>query len=379
MTIHWCGTGPLAVPGLRRLIIAGHEVTVWSCSLDQAEDAIGALTQRIHEYEPDALGTELQPGDVLVSLLPAAHHAALAELALTRGAHFICASYLTPELRRLHAQAQLKGVCLMAEVGLTPGVDHLLAHALVAGYRASADYDASNLLSFSSWCGILPRYSNAFRHKFRGQAQSELDALRTPSRSIRQFTSLDMTRPWEALTRYSAPLPQPETFEVFPSGDSLPYLDTYAFDPTWKVRNFARGTLRLSGWADAWNEVLARITTLDQTTDDDLRDLSQALTRDHSFAPEEPDRVVLCVSLLAEAEGRAVWHQTYVIDAWGDTRGPAEARLVSTLVSLAAEAVMARQIAPGISAAPADPRLVIRWLDVVDSQAQHMMLNNHIT
>ena len=26
MTIHWCGTGLSAIPGLRRLIEAGHEV-----------------------------------------------------------------------------------------------------------------------------------------------------------------------------------------------------------------------------------------------------------------------------------------------------------------------------------------------------------------
>ena len=35
MTIHWCGTGLSAIPGLRRLIGAGHDVTVWNRSTDK--------------------------------------------------------------------------------------------------------------------------------------------------------------------------------------------------------------------------------------------------------------------------------------------------------------------------------------------------------
>ena len=66
MTIHWCGTGLSAIPGLRRLISDGHEVTVWNRTLDKAEDAVGDLTQRLHEFEMEALRAEVQPGDVVV-------------------------------------------------------------------------------------------------------------------------------------------------------------------------------------------------------------------------------------------------------------------------------------------------------------------------
>ena len=39
MTIHWCGTGLSAVPGLRRLIAAGYPVTVWNRTVKKAQDA----------------------------------------------------------------------------------------------------------------------------------------------------------------------------------------------------------------------------------------------------------------------------------------------------------------------------------------------------
>ncbi len=35
MTIHWCGTGLSAIPGLRRLIEAGHPVTVWNRTVER--------------------------------------------------------------------------------------------------------------------------------------------------------------------------------------------------------------------------------------------------------------------------------------------------------------------------------------------------------
>ena len=36
MRIHWCGTGLSAIPGLRRLILAGHPVTVWNLPVEAA-------------------------------------------------------------------------------------------------------------------------------------------------------------------------------------------------------------------------------------------------------------------------------------------------------------------------------------------------------
>jgi len=59
MTIHWCGTGLSAVPGLRRLIEAGHDVVVWNRTLDKARDAVGDLTDKIHVFDIDALGEKL--------------------------------------------------------------------------------------------------------------------------------------------------------------------------------------------------------------------------------------------------------------------------------------------------------------------------------
>ncbi|WP_457650914.1 saccharopine dehydrogenase family protein [Profundibacter sp.] len=375
MTIHWCGTGLSAIPGLRRLIEAGHEVTVWNRTVEKAKDAVGDLTDRINAFTIEALTAEVQSGDVVVSMLPGDWHVPLAELCIEKGANFVSSSYIAPEMRALDMAAQDAGVALVNEVGLDPGIDHLMAHWLVADYLASPAYNAGNHISFISYCGGVPKHPNPFRYKFSWSPLGVLKALRSPSKSIRDYAPLDVARPWDAITSYAAPLPQPEAFEVYPNRDSIPFMAQYHFDPAWQVKEFVRGTLRLNGWADAWSDVFTEIET---ATDARLKEMSDQYWTDNAYGEDDPDRVIMCVGLKAEANGTPVYHKTYVMDAYGDARGTAMARLVSVPVSLAVEAVLNRQIPAGVSAAPSDPKLVQDWLSEVDRLTQHLQVVDHL-
>jgi saccharopine dehydrogenase (NADP+, L-glutamate forming) len=380
MTIHWCGTGLSAIPGLRRLIGAGHDVTVWNRSTDKAEAAVGDLTDRINAFDKDALAETLKPGDVVVSMLPGDWHVPLAELCLSRDAHFVSSSYIAPEMRALDATARDKGLCLVNEIGLDPGIDHLMAHHLVAEYRASGAFDAANDLSFTSYCGGVPKVPNPFRYKFSWSPLGVLKALRSPSRSIRDFSELNVARPWDALSSYEAPLPARETFEVYPNRDSIPFIADYRFDPDWRIKDFVRGTLRLNGWSEAWKDIFAEIETLEgEAGEARLKEMSDQFWQKHAYDEGEADRVVLCVDLKAEKAGQPVWHKTYVMDAWGDARGTAMARLVSIPVSLAIESVLNREIPAGVSPAPHDPKLLARYLDEVGHLAQHLQVVDHLS
>ncbi|GHE01671.1 saccharopine dehydrogenase [Defluviimonas sp. 20V17] len=379
MTIHWCGTGLSAIPGLRRLIAAGHNVTVWNRTVDKAQAAVGDIAADIRAYTLEALTEALKPGDVAVSMLPADHHVPIAQACLGRGAHFVSSSYIAPEMRALDEAARERGLVLVNEVGLDPGLDHLMAHWLVSDYRKSKAYDGANVLSFTSYCGGIPAQPNAFRYKFSWSPLGVLKALRSPSRSLKNFTELKVQRPWDAISRYDAPLPKPESFEVYPNRDSLPFIEDYRFDPEWKVKDFVRGTLRLNGWAEAWAPVFSEIETLSGPEGEArLKEMSDQFWRDNAYAEGEADRVVLFVSLKAEKDGEAVYHKTWALDAQGDARGTAMARLVSLPVSLAVESVLKREIPAGVHPAPHDPKLVERWLEKVKGQAQYMAVVDHL-
>ena len=373
MTIHWCGTGLSAVPGLRRLLEEGREVCVWNRTVARAQEAVGDLTDWIEPFEIGTLTETLSPGDIVVSMLPGEWHVPLARACLDEGAHFVSSSYISPEMRALDPLAREAGLRLVNEVGLDPGIDHLMAHWLVADMRASGAVRPGADYSFLSYCGGVPKESDAFRYKFSWSPLGVLKALRSPSRSIRDYSTLDVRRPWDAIRSYDAPLPRPETFEVYPNRDSLPFMAEYGFEPDWKVRDFVRGTLRLNGWAEAWADIFAEVETLEGAAGEArLREMSEALWRDHAYAEGEADRVVLCVDLQARRDGTPTYHKTYVMDAWGDARGQAMGRLVSHTVALAVDAVESREIPAGVTAAPHDPRLVTRWMDAIDRQAQYL-------
>ncbi|MFN7223209.1 MAG: saccharopine dehydrogenase family protein [Paracoccaceae bacterium] len=382
MTIHWCGTGFSSVPGLRRLIDAGHKVVVWNRTVEKAREAVGDIATDIRAFSMPALAQALQPGDVAISMLPADQHVPIAQVCLEAGAHFVSSSYIAPEMRALDAQFRDKGLVSLNEIGLDPGIDHLMAHDLVARYRASPDYHADNVLSFTSYCGGVPKVANAFRYKFSWAPAGVLKALRSPSRSLRNFSELRVNRPWDAITAYDAPLPRPESFEVYPNRDSYPFMTDYRFDPAWKVRDFVRGTIRLNGWADAWAPIFREIEGLEGASpaevDAALTARANVLLKDNSYAEGEADRVVLFVSLKAERNGKPVFHETWAMDAAGDARGTAMARLVSVPVSLGVEAVLNREIPAGVHPAPHDARLIVRWLDQVRGLVQYLDRVDHL-
>lgn len=378
MTIHWCGTGLSAIPGLRRLLENGHDVTVWNRTVAKAEEAVGDLTKNIRPFSMGAVTEAVSAGDVVVSMLPADQHVPLAEICLGKDAHFVSSSYIAPEMAALDAAAKDKGLCFVNEVGLDPGIDHLMAHWLMADYKASDAFDADNELSFISYCGGVPKHENPFRYKFSWSPLGVLKALRSPSKSILDGKEFNAARPWDALSSYTAPLPTPEAFEVYPNRDSLPFMAEYGFEKDWNVKQFVRGTLRLNGWAEAWGDVFKEIETLEGAAGDArLKEMSDQFWAENSYDEGEPDRVIMCVGFKAEKDGQPVWHKTYTMDAWGDERGTAMARLVSIPVSLAIEAVLDERIPTGVSAAPSQADLVSDWLDVVDDLAQHLGVVTH--
>ena len=378
MTIHWCGTGLSSIPGLRRLIMEGHDVIVWNRTTEKANKAVGDITNNIYSFDIEAIEKKLIAGDIIVSMLPGDWHLPLAKLAISRHSNFVSSSYIANEMRALDTIAKDVGVTLMNEVGLDPGIDHLMAHELIEEYRNSIQNLPENEISFISYCGGIPKIPNDFKYKFSWSPLGVLKALKSPSKSIRDFKKFNVDRPWNAISTYQAPLNHPENFEVYPNRDSLPFIKQYHFDPKWKIKEFVRGTLRLNGWAKAWEHVFEEIETLSGSDGESrLQEMSDQFWSKNSYSHGEPDRVVLCVGLKAESANSSKWHKTFVMDAWGDNESTAMAKLVSFPVSYAVEAILMNRIPSGILAATDNLDLISEWLKNISGIAQYFQIIDH--
>ena len=371
MVVHWCGTGLSAIPGLKKLIMDGNNVIIWNRTVSKARKALEGVQVTIYEFDIKALEEKLAPKDIIVSMLPGDWHVPLAELAISKKSHFVSSSYISPEMRNLNNAALEAEVSLVNEIGLDPGIDHLMAHKLVEEFKQSELINAETAVSFLSYCGGVPKTPNKFKYKFSWSPLGVLKALKSPSRSIKEFKNFEVNRPWDAITSYNAPLNNPEEFEVYPNRDSLPFIEQYDFDRSWKIKQFVRGTLRLEGWSKAWAGIFNEIETLDgEAGEKRLIEMSEQFWQDNAYGENEPDRVILCVDLKAENNNQIFWHKTYKMDAWGDKRGTAMARLVSYPVSFAVKAIIDNQIENGVSAAASKSSLVDTWLKDIAGLAQ---------
>ncbi|MHC4406329.1 MAG: saccharopine dehydrogenase family protein [Planctomycetota bacterium] len=378
-TIHWLGAGLSSPPGILRLDAGPNPVIVWNRTLEQARRTLNPLKEGmdIRQLDWEELEKNVAEGDVVVSMLPATLHLRVAEMCLKLNSHFVSSSYISPEMSELDDRAKSSGVCLVNEVGLDPGLDHLLAHSLIDQYTTSEAFSTDNAHSFRSYCGGFPKIPNDFRYKFSWSPLGVLRALKSPAQWVSQGQTKTSQAPWHALTRYTARFPGGgETFEAFANRDSVPFMKQYNFGEEWNVEEFVRGTLRLDGWSTAWKSIFDEMEDL---SGDDaqkrLAELSAELEKKYSYDEGEPDRVVLCVELEAKKDGNTVWHRSYQLDACGNEGGQAMARLVSLHVSLAVESTLKGEIALGVSAAPDRPELVNKWLAILNDLGEEITIS----
>lgn len=370
-TTHWLGAGLSSVPGIRRLAEKGNDLTLWNRTLAKAEAALAGISASAtaKAFDWDALKSSVSAGDVIVSMLPATMHLDVAQVCLDKQAHFVSSSYVSPEMKQLSEAATQHNLCFLNECGLDPGLDHLMAHVLVHEYKTSEVFAADNVHSFRSYCGGFPKIPNDFKYKFSWSPLGVLRALRSPAKWIEQGEVQQTDKPWKSIKNYPTRLPAgEETFQSYPNRDSLPFLPEYGFGSSWNTKEFVRGTLRLSGWSDAWSDIFALVDSAeDEAGQKSLADKSDELWQSYQYDAGDPDRVVLSVELQVEKDGATIWHQSYCLDACGNENGSAMARLVSLPVSIAVESVLSGKVKTGVSAATKEINAVNNWLGELES------------
>ncbi|MFM1792047.1 MAG: hypothetical protein RLZZ252_401 [Bacteroidota bacterium] len=207
---------------------------------------------------------------VVVSLLPPFLHVIVAKLAINSGVSVFTASYISEEMRGLDALAKEKGVLLMNEMGLDPGIDHLSANAILD----SIDHENKGLppderwkiISFESHCGGLVYQEdcteNPWGYKFSWNPTNVILAGQGSDSIYREEGRVVKISPLELFEKAeSISISGIGEFDVYANRDSLGYSAIYGLDATDKL---LRGTLRRSGYCKAWQQlILANLTSTD--------------------------------------------------------------------------------------------------------------------
>lgn len=213
---------------------------------------------------------EVERADVVISMLPAHLHMPIARLCVHYRRPLVTASYVSPEMQALDQEAKERGVLLLNEMGLDPGIDHLSAMKVLDELRAAG----AEIELFKSYAGglISPEAdNNPWRYKFTWNPRNVVLAGQGTARYIEQGQRRFV--PYHRIFQQPEPILFEElgAFEGYPNRNSLAYRSIYKLDD---IPTLQRGTIRYAGFCQRWNTLVQLGLTEDHYVIEDSAELS---------------------------------------------------------------------------------------------------------
>ncbi|XP_072291019.1 alpha-aminoadipic semialdehyde synthase, mitochondrial [Eucyclogobius newberryi] len=249
------GTGYVSGPVVEYLTRDDNtQVTVASAVLRQAEELAAKYPNTIPvvldvgSQEDGHLHSLIKEHDLVISLLPYALHPLVAKHCIQRKKNLVTASYMSPEMKALESSALEAGITVVNEMGLDPGIDHMLAMECIDQAKA----DGCTVESYISFCGGLPApesSNNPLRYKFSWSPYGVL--LNTISTAIYLKDREVVTIPAGGSLMESAvdmDFFPGFNLEGYPNRDSTKYAEPYGIQ---SAHTILRGTLRFKGYTKA--------------------------------------------------------------------------------------------------------------------------------
>ena len=214
--------------------------------------------ERIQLFKLDASDADqrrsvIAHADLVISMLPAKFHPEVARDCIDLRTDLITPSYVSPVMKALHVEAALKGVTILNETGVDPGIDHMSAMKIMDEKRE----EGATLKVFKSFCGglIAPESDdNSWHYKFTWNPRNVIVAGQGGVAAFRQNKELKYIP-------YSQLFKRTERFEIdgygsfdgYANRDSLKYIDIYNID---EVETIYRGTLRKPDFCQGWDVLI---------------------------------------------------------------------------------------------------------------------------
>nr|XP_009919629.1 PREDICTED: alpha-aminoadipic semialdehyde synthase, mitochondrial isoform X5 [Haliaeetus albicilla] len=246
------GSGYVSGPVLEYLTRdSSVDITVASVMKEQLEQltkkysSVTSVHMDVIKHE-EKLSSLVKKHDLVISLLPYSAHPLVAKKCIDNKVNLVTASYLTPAMKELQESVEAAGITVISEMGLDPGLDHMLAMECID----KAKEVGATVVSYTSFCGGLPapeHSDNPLRYKFSWSPQGVLlntvqSATYLKNGEIINIPAggalLDSVTPMDFFPGLN--------LEGFPNRDSTKYAEPYGIQT---AHTLLRGTLRYKGYS----------------------------------------------------------------------------------------------------------------------------------
>lgn len=214
-----------------------------------------AVFQNLDISSADNLNAVIQNSELVISMLPAFLHPVVAQLCIQHHVHFASASYVSDMLNANADLIKSKNLIFLNEMGLDPGIDHMSAMKIVDEIQAKN----GTVTGFKSYTGGLVADEddgdNPWKYKFSWNPRNVvLAAQGAPALYLENGKTKLCSYANIFANAVSIDVDNYGRLDAYPNRDSMKYQTIYGLH---NLKDMLRGTLRKSGYCNAWHVFVA--------------------------------------------------------------------------------------------------------------------------
>ena len=231
-------------------------VTVGDLSLDLARERVGdhprGRAVPFDVEDADLRSACIEKANVVVNMLPPTFQNLIAWDCVNHGRHMVSASYREKEVRHLDRDAKRRGVLLLCEMGLDPGIDHMSAMSLIRRVQA----EGGRITAFRSYGSGLPvpyQPQNPLRYVITWNPRNVVMSGSEGAQYMENGRIKIV--PYHQVFFHTWPVEVDGMgeLEAYPNRDSMSYMQAFGLE---HVHTMIRGTLRYPGWSETWAQIV---------------------------------------------------------------------------------------------------------------------------
>jgi saccharopine dehydrogenase-like NADP-dependent oxidoreductase len=207
---------------------------------------------RFDVSDAELRSAKIEHSDVVINMLPSAYQDVVAWDCVNHARHMISVSYRDQGMRDLDTDAQRKGILLLWEMGLDPGIDHMSAMALIRKLRG----DGGRIVGFRSYGSGIPapdEAQNPLRYVITWDPRNVVMAGAGGAQYMEDGQIKIVPYQQVFQHTWAVDVDGIGTLEAYPNRDSLSYMQSFGLD---HLKTMIRGTMRYPGWSETWNEIV---------------------------------------------------------------------------------------------------------------------------
>jgi saccharopine dehydrogenase-like NADP-dependent oxidoreductase len=199
----------------------------------------------------DAVSMQMKKVEAVIVLLPQGFRMDILNLAIENGIHFVETSYALPEYAHAGQLAEAKGISILPECGLDPGIDLVLA-----GQAIRELDEVHELHAYGTGVPEPKAADNPINYKLSWTFAGVLSAYQRPAKMLKDGKIIDLTpsQMFSPENMHKVTLDTMGEMEAYYNGDAVKYLDILDIADT--TISTGRYSLRWLGHAAFWKKMV---------------------------------------------------------------------------------------------------------------------------